>query len=119
MLTATVRPNGLNLHSSPNGTRRDQLDKGDVVELTSDDARYTSTTKWVRVKVKRTGEYGWVAERFLDIAQPPKIVPRPTPPPPAPPSPLPTREGSGFWVGLVVVVGLIIAVFWTLIRSFV
>lgn len=60
----TVTSEGLNLRSAPRMGKNiiDQLSKGDVVILHPSDV---AAKGWLRVKVERTGQVGWVSREFL------------------------------------------------------
>jgi len=98
-----VISDGLNLRSSPSisGQVFDSLPKGDVVEVLS---RSDATQPWLHVKVRRTGQHGYVNGKYLSEARPD------TQPAPAPLEPMPMPAGQRVhplvWVlGVIVVLG--------------
>lgn len=107
MRTGTVISDGLNLRVGPAQTYPfiDQLNKGDKLELF--DEELNGDVAWLKVRVTRTGQHGWVARAnsrhtFVQLDGPRVVFP---------PEPAPPVQASGDWffwaIGIAATVALL------------
>lgn len=113
---SVIAETALNLRAtaSKKGQIVTYLRHGDIVDAFGKPDKF----QWQWVRSIRTGQYGFCDAQFL-TADPVPAVSKPDPVPQPELDPHPNaHDGPAFWIGFVAVVGIIIAVFWTLIRSF-
>lgn len=109
-----VTSEGLRLREAIDGKIITELSKGDALLIFE---TRTRQYEWMRVKVVKTGQSGWVAARFVEVAHyPPKQSPRRWDQPPKPDHRGWTSE-SLFWLILTIIVGFILAVVMSAMRS--
>ena len=104
--TGNVTSDGLKLRRIPGGKVLDELAHGEDVLIL--EQRKVGNTQWMRVKVDRTEDIGWVAARYIQLTPAPIPVPVPVPVEPEHLPPQPWWPTILVWAALIFLVCAII-----------